>query len=422
MSHHYTTKALGRAWLPSPTASPRISSRGRFDTIRARQTATTQEPWYQDLRILRGRLVERLGVLLALFICGAYLVCHYDQFVEPAALVWTTSLHRLRSGGSLLPSWSRVDWGSYAYVSYATSSDHLCNSLMLAESLHRLGAKADTLILYGTELAPDLEADTPSVRLLQQATQMYGAWLQPVQVLEKTGSKGGAMWSQGFTKLLAFNQTKYKRVLSLDSDATLMQPMDELFLLPEDSKVAMPRAYWLNDTLCTAVMLASPSEVEFERIQARLAESRPKEYDMEIINALYGDTCLVIPHKPYLLLTGEMRSISHKAYLGSEEELWDVDSVMKQAKYVHFSDYPMSKPWIGVTEAMRLEYMPTCKAPGKKPGGSDCADRNAWLWLYKEFRERRKRVCGPEFAQFEEHEKSLAELPPMAQTLVETSD
>lgn len=292
---------------------------------------------------------------------------------------------------------------------------------MLAEALHRLGAGPDTLILYATNLAPDTEMNSSSGRLLQQATQMYGARVQPVEILNSPSSRADTMWSQGFTKLLAFNQTDYKRVLSLDSDATLLQPMDELFLLPAESKVAMPRAYWLNDTLCTSVMLASPSEVEFGRIQARLGESQPEEFDMEIINALYGDSCLVIPHKPYLLLTGEMRVTSHEAYLGSGEELWDVDNVMKEAKYIHFSDYPMPKPWVGTSEAMKLERMPSCRASGEETGGQDCADRGAWLWLYKEFRERRKRVCGPEFAQFERTERYLEELPPMAKTLGEKS-
>lgn len=416
MSNHYTTKALGRAWMPSPTGSPRISSRGRFDTTRPRPAPVAQDSWFQDLRILRGRLIERLGVLLALFICAAYLVCHHDQFVEPANRVWAQSLNKLRAGGSLLPSWSRVDWSLYAYVSYATSADHLCNSVMLAESLHRLGARPETLILYATSLESDTQASASSARLLQQATQMYGARVQPVEVLNSPSSEADSMWSQGFTKLLAFNQTRYKRVLSLDSDATLLQPMDELFLLPAESKVAMPRAYWLEDKLCAAVMLASPSEFEFGRIQARLREAQPKEYDMEIINALYGDSCLVFPHNPYLLLTGEMRAKSHEAYLGSREEPWDVDSVMKQAKYIHFSD------WVGTTEAMKLENQPSCKASGEKDGGLDCADRNAWLWLYKEFRERRKRVCGPEFADFERVEQLLAGLPPMAKGLAESSD
>jgi alpha-N-acetylglucosamine transferase len=290
---------------------------------------------------------------------------------------------------------------------------------MLAESLHRLGARPDTLILYATDLAADSQANASSARLLQQATQMYGARVQPVAVLNSPSSKLDTMWSQGFTKLLAFNQTRYKRVLSLDSDATLLQPMDELFLLPAESKVAMPRAYWLEDKLCAAVMLASPSGTEFGRIQARLAESQPEGYDMEIINALYGDSCLVFPHKPYLLLTGEMRSKSHEAYLGSKEEPWDVDSVIKQAKYIHFSDYPLPKPWVGASETMKSDLMTSCKASGTKAGGVDCSDREAWLWLYKEFRERRKRVCGPEFADLERVEQYLAELPPMAKGLAD---
>jgi alpha-N-acetylglucosamine transferase len=363
--------------------------------------------------------MERLGVIPALVICVAYLVCHHNQLVEPATHAWTASMQRIRIVGSLLPSWSRIDWSSYACVSYATSSDHLCNSVMLAESLYRLGARPDTLILYATDLAADSQANASSARLLQQATQMYGARVQPVAVLNSPSSKLDTMWSQGFTKLLAFNQTRYKRVLSLDSDATLLQPMDELFLLPAESKVAMPRAYWLEDKLCAAVMLASPSGTEFGRIQARLAESQPEGYDMEIINALYGDSCLVFPHKPYLLLTGEMRSKSHEAYLGSKEEPWDVDSVIKQAKYIHFSDYPLPKPWVGASETMKSDLMTSCKASGTKAGGVDCSDREAWLWLYKEFRERRKRVCGPEFADLERVEQYLAELPPMAKGLAD---
>lgn len=32
-----------------------------------------------------------------------------------------------------------------------------------------------------------------------------------------------APWAASYTKLLAFNQTEYDRVLNLDSDATLLQ-------------------------------------------------------------------------------------------------------------------------------------------------------------------------------------------------------
>ena len=34
---------------------------------------------------------------------------------------------------------------------------------------------------------------------------------------------GKATWTESYTKLLAFNQTQYDRVLSLDSDSTVLQ-------------------------------------------------------------------------------------------------------------------------------------------------------------------------------------------------------
>jgi hypothetical protein len=420
MSHHYTTKALGRAWAPSPIHSPgRVSSQGRLNpwpsnknSPRPRQhhaaASTAQEPWHHSLRILRGRPIERLAILLALILFTAFLAYHHDRFhfVDSAAHhVWNSSINnRLRlagsRGGSLIPAWSRVDWSEFAYVTYATTPDYLCNSLMLAESLHRLGAKPETLILH----AANSTSSPASARLLQNAVKLYGARVESVQVLnsssatsssssspkegESEPTKKDSTWTQSLTKLLAFNQTRYKRVLSLDSDATLLQPMDELFLLPISSPVALPRAYWLEDTLCTSFMLASPSAKDFDRIRARVHEGREGEFDMDVINALYGDSCLVIPHKPYLLLTGEMRREEHAAYLGSGEEEWDVRRVMHETKYVHFSDWPMKKRWAPSNETLMEEVAPKCKATGGE--GKDCADRDVWLRLHADFRERRK--------------------------------
>ncbi len=36
-----------------------------------------------------------------------------------------------------------VNWSRFAYVQYVTNSAYLCNSVMLFETLHRLGSKAD---------------------------------------------------------------------------------------------------------------------------------------------------------------------------------------------------------------------------------------------------------------------------------------
>lgn len=121
--------------------------------------------------------------------------------------------------------------------------------------------------------------------------------------------------------------------------------MDELFLLPP-SAVAMPRAYWLDpkDRIFTSgLMLIQPSKYEFARIMDEISNVPFDMYDMEIMNKLYGDSALVIPHRPYTLLTGEFRSKTHEAYLGNTDELWDAEEILKDAKYLHFSDWPVPK-------------------------------------------------------------------------------
>jgi hypothetical protein len=212
ISHHYTTKALGRAWAPSPIHSPgRVSSQGRFGPWPSNTNTSTnnnpprprqnqhaaQEPWHQDLRILRGRPIERLAVLVGLLLFAAFLAYHHDRFhfVDSAAHhVWNSSKDLLRlgggGGGSLIPAWSRgVDWRDFAYVSYATSLDRVCDSLMLAESLHRLGAKPETLILYAAGLGGGIDTSSSSTNLLlQQAIDFYGARVVPVEVPSSSSS------------------------------------------------------------------------------------------------------------------------------------------------------------------------------------------------------------------------------------------
>jgi alpha-N-acetylglucosamine transferase len=124
-----------------------------------------------------------------------------------------------------------------------------------------------------------------------------------------------------------------------------MKHMDELFLLPP-SAVAMPRAYWLDPkdrTFTSGLMLIQPSKYEFSRIMDEISNAPYDMYDMEIMNKLYGDSALVVPHRPYTLLTGEFRSKNHEAYLGNTDELWDAEEILKDAKYLHFSDWPVPK-------------------------------------------------------------------------------
>lgn len=91
------------------------------------------------------------------------------------------------------------------------------------------------------------------------------------------------------------------------------------------------------------VMLIQPSAFEFNRILTAILASSPDEYDMEIINKLYRGNALVIPHRPYGLLSGEFRSKEHSKYLGNSEEEWDPVKALREARLVHFSDWPVPK-------------------------------------------------------------------------------
>lgn len=245
---------------------------------------------------------------------------------------------------------------------------------------------------------PNVDLTTPVSRLLLRARDDYGAVLQPVEILRGDGEY---TWQESFTKLLAFKQTQYKRVLSLDSDATILQPMDELFLLPS-AQVAAPLAYWLDEpVLSSQMILIEPSEHEFARVMEKIEGRTKQDFDMEIVNYLYLNSSMKIPHRGYDLLTGEFRKTNHTQYffdkgdprLQEEKERtahWDAAAILEEAKFVHFSDWPMPKPWVVTLNADELveKTQPAC-VTGENGEEEDCSDRDAWLGLYEDFRERR---------------------------------
>lgn len=112
-------------------------------------------------------------------------------------------------------------------------------------------------------------------------------------------------------------------------------------------------------------MLIESSQFELQRILKAL-DSRSRRYD---------------------LLTGEFRAKEDRKYLGSEEEIWDPERVLDEAKFVHFSDWPLPKPWIPYAKAQEDEIQPECHSTKE---GEDCRDREIWPSLYADFARRRK--------------------------------
>ncbi|EME78464.1 glycosyltransferase family 8 protein, partial [Pseudocercospora fijiensis CIRAD86] len=303
-------------------------------------------------------------------------------------------------------------------VSYATDLPNLCSSLQLFESLQRLHAKPDRILLYPGDLwnVSDTSSQNTEARLLRQAG-IYGAKLQPIALTMASPPPAESAWANSFAKLLAFNQTQYRRVLALDSDSTILQNLDHLFLLPPEVEIAMPRAYWESSNtfmmphspkLCSSMILLTPSEAAFNTVQWHTANRGASDYDMEIVNKLFyssssDSVTMILPHRGYILLTGEFRESNHSAYLGDKGK-WSTEMALEEAHYVHFSDFPLPKPWAAQSYELLKSARPECGGEGRQ---DSCEEREAWDWLYRDFRQRRRNVCGSEFETWLEVESEM---------------
>jgi len=164
--------------------------------------------------------------------------------------------------------------------------------------------------------------------------------------------------------------------------------MDELFLLPS-APVAMPRAYWMDKFfLSSQLIVIEPSEAEWKRVEYATDHHDGHDYDMDILNKMYEKSSTVIPHRRYDLLTGELHNDKHENYLGNQNEKWDARKILEEAKFLHFSDWPMPKPWWEPLSGMVEKYQPACRKVSETE--EDCSDREVWLYVRKDFSDRRE--------------------------------
>ncbi len=311
------------------------------------------------------------------------------------------------------PAKDQTDWSRVAYAQYATDPHTLCNALMIFESLKRLGSKADRVLLYPEEwsASAQLNVDERVQQLLQLARKQYNVKTRPIQLLSVDGPiepgtfKRPSGYGSSLTKFRLFEQEEWDRIIYFDGDSILQDHMDELFQLPRTA-IAMPRAYWSEQPrdrwpLSTTLMVLQPNVAETKHMYETLqwwrfqpGRAETSHYDTDLINDRFGASALVLPHRPYLLQTCEFRRPDHSAYLGAygapaSQARWNPERALKEAKLVHFNDWPLPKPWIMWPKDGLMEIQPDC-------GGSavaSCAERDIWKGLYDRFRKQRKDVC-----------------------------
>ena len=339
-----------------------------------RPKAQSTSIFRQRSRWLFGVVV--IGLLYLWFTSNIHLLPHRTPIHKPSLL------------------YKNVDWSHYAYSQYATDSAYLCNAVMVFEALSRLGSKADRILFYPQEWDLDIASSTDrDSQLLVKAQEYYNVKLIPVDIPQKDDDA----WHGSFSKFFAWGQTQYERILHLDSDVTILKHLDELFMLPK-APAAMLRAYWelpRTQKLTSLFVLLEPSETEYQRLMAASRpDNRPEgQYDMEILNRFYGDSAMVLPHQQYGILSGEFRSTDHSNFLGNSYDKWNADRTFREASLVHFSDWPLPKPWIMWPHKLIGEMMPKCYSD-RGLEVQHCKEKEIWLNLYDDFRKRRKEVCA----------------------------
>ncbi|RFU79713.1 glucose n-acetyltransferase [Trichoderma arundinaceum] len=227
------------------------------------------------------------------------------------------------------------DHPRFAYVQFATDMDYLCNAVINFNRLKHFGIKYDIVLIY-PKAWDNKSSNACEAKAIQNLrSSPLDIVLRPFDVLST--NKGDPTWCDSLTKFHAFALTEYTRVLAFDSDSLVLNNIDSLFLAP-DSPVAMPRAYWLTEhkhagtatqILGSHLMLIKPNKHRYKRIIEEAVQSG--EFDMEILNELFKDSAMILPHRRLALLTGEFRNKDHSKYLApDDDEEWDAENERNQ--------------------------------------------------------------------------------------------
>lgn len=88
---------------------------------------------------------------------------------------------------------TQINWSRFAYTQYATDRSYLCNSVMIFEALHRLGSKADLVLMYPSNFLVSENDDSPEAHLLRFARDKYAVKLKPMEVIYKGGGGGKSL-------------------------------------------------------------------------------------------------------------------------------------------------------------------------------------------------------------------------------------
>ncbi|RKK69371.1 hypothetical protein BFJ69_g12795 [Fusarium oxysporum] len=292
------------------------------------------------LRIIIGCIIT--SVILVVSIALLIPSRHFDPASPPSSNSETKTWFPLLQQK---PSWTTEQLEpKFAYAQYATNLDYLCNAIINFSLLRMYGASHDLVLIFPKDWSEGTSEQAKAIDNIR--SKHPHIHLRPMDVIST--SKGDATWRDSLTKFQSFSLTEWTRILAFDSDSLVLNTMDHYFLSPM-APLAVPRAYWLNEkdsdiakqVLGSHVMLLEPSKARYDKIIKEALQSG--EFDMEVINHMFRDSAMILPHRRLALLTGEFRAKNHSQYLApDEDEEWN--AMAERPAAPHFVAFPQAPP------------------------------------------------------------------------------
>jgi len=146
-----------------------------------------------------------------------------------------------------------------AYVLYATTDQHVCNTLILTSLLREYGIDPSIeLVVFVT---------TQNIAESRKAQLQY-EYVRVISLGTVHQSPLSA-WADSLAKLKILNATEYARLIYMDNDMIPRKNLDHFVLLNKYFPYA-PRAYWLKQPFFRSTFLVlEPKPSTFEAIRAK---------------------------------------------------------------------------------------------------------------------------------------------------------